>query len=408
MALSLIRSLTASASRNISALKRDAKRLQKNSFLVFGTEYPLKVCQNAVAVSRGFRSLADVDKLEQHIGMNRNAPFWVIRGRNDTHQGVLEALYCLDLEYTENGPVVFTGNQKHSILPALVLFLEQMSFKKLPGLVLIETKETSIQTTHIFDAIEKLEVEETLNKFRFLDLRDRNLPVSLSTEARCWIESIVSLLPNDIQEEIRNKGWSTHLEISAYEHAKSRNQVFGSSNFPCVPFLSIKSAIYQLISGAYPPLWMQPSSSGEISKVDIRRPPLEKSSEETLLSLIKKIENRQFHTGISCEHESRWRPYVVLFSRNDPASEVLAGVIHSYFSWKQDRDHRSPTLYVSDGAVPYAPKLLGLGGHTVIANGITEIPDGDGLGEFYGYKNSLKVSSLSNGIQFMGKHVSLK
>ncbi|MGV2749505.1 UNVERIFIED_CONTAM: hypothetical protein O1L25_14195 [Pseudomonas aeruginosa] len=87
MALSLIRSLTASASRNISALKRDAKRLQKNSVLVFGTEYPLKVCQNAVAVSRGFRSLADVDKLEQHIGMNRNAPFWVIRGRNDTHQG---------------------------------------------------------------------------------------------------------------------------------------------------------------------------------------------------------------------------------------------------------------------------------------------------------------------------------
>ncbi|MBG5850537.1 hypothetical protein I5E88_30045 [Pseudomonas aeruginosa] len=130
MALSLIRSLTASASRNISALKRDAKRLQKNSFLVFGTEYPLKVCQNAVAVSRGFRSLADVDKLEQHIGMNRSAPFWVIRGRNDTHQGVLEALYCLDLEYTENGPVVFTGNPKHSILPALVLFLEQMSFKK--------------------------------------------------------------------------------------------------------------------------------------------------------------------------------------------------------------------------------------------------------------------------------------
>ncbi|MGU1552441.1 hypothetical protein ACSERV_27995 [Pseudomonas aeruginosa] len=407
MALSFIRSLTASASRNISALKRDAKRLQKNSFLVFGTEYPLKVCQNAVAVSRGFRSLADVDKLEQHLGMNKNAPFWAIHSRNDTHQGILEALYCLDLEYTENGPIIFTGNQKHSILPALVLFLEQMSFKKLPGLILIETEATSIQKTSIFDAIKRLEIEETLNKFRFLDLRERNLPVSLSTESHCWIESITDALPNDIQEEIREKGWASHLKISAYEHAKSRNQVFGPSNFPCIPFLSVSSAIYQLTAGSYPPLWMQPSSSGEISKVDIRRPPLEKNSEEALLSLIKKLENRQFHTGISCEHESRWRPYVVLFSRNDPASEVLAGVIHSYFSWKQDRDHRSPTLYVSDGAVPYAPKLLGFGGHMATANGITEIPEGDGPEEFYGYKNSLKVVSLSNGIQFMGKHVSL-
>ena len=127
MAISLIRSLTASVVRNVSALKRDAKRLQKHSKLVFGTEYPLKVCQHAVSVSRGFRSLADVENLAQRLGLDKEAPFWTIVGRNDIHQDALNALYRLSLEYTENGPVVFLGEQTHSIVPALVLFIEQMS-----------------------------------------------------------------------------------------------------------------------------------------------------------------------------------------------------------------------------------------------------------------------------------------
>lgn len=80
MAFSLIRSLTASVVRNVSALKRDAKRLQKNSRLVFGTEYSLKVCQHAVAVSRGFRSLADVENMSRRLGLEKNAPFWTILG----------------------------------------------------------------------------------------------------------------------------------------------------------------------------------------------------------------------------------------------------------------------------------------------------------------------------------------
>lgn len=111
--------------------------------------------------------------------------------------------------------------------------------------------------------------------------------------------------------------------------------------------------------------------------------------------------------GISSEHESRWRPYVVLFSRHDPASEVLAGVVNSYFTWRPSRDERPPVLYVSDSTLPYAPGFLSFGGHTAVVNGLEKVPSGDGNGEFFGYKTALKVTGSPEGLQFMGKRVAL-
>ncbi|NVZ72578.1 MULTISPECIES: hypothetical protein [Pseudomonas] len=407
MAISLIRSLTASVIRNVSALKRDAKRLQKHSQLVFGTEYPLKVCQHAVAVSRGFRSLADVENLAHRLGMDKEAPFWTILGRNDTHQDVLNALYRLNLEYTENGPVVFTGGQIHSVLPALVLFLEQMSLKKLPGLILVETEAPSIQDTFIFDGIKKLGVEEVLEGFRSLDLRDRNLPVSLSTEARWWAKAITDVLPKDLQTALQQSGWEAGLEVSAYENAKSRNQVHNSKDFEAIPFYSVKEAAFQLALGKSWPLWISEDAARQTSAIGACPPELHKESKDIVLDLIKALDSRNFGLGVSSEHESRWRPYVVLFSRNDPASEVLAGVVRSYFSWRQSRDQRSPVLYVSDGATPYAPRFLCFGEHTAVVNGLDSIPVGDGPGEFFGYKNALKVVGTPDGLQYMGKRVPL-
>ncbi len=408
MAISLIRSLTVSVVRNVSALKRDAKRLQKHSELVFGTEYPLKVCQHAVSVSRGFRSLADVENLARRLGLDKDAPFWTILGRNDTHQNILSALYRLSLEYTENGPIVFTGEQKHSIVPALVLFLEQMSSMKLPGVILVETDASSIQDTLLFDGIQKLGFEEIFDGFRSLDLRDRNLPVSLSTEARCWVNAITDVLPKDIQKELQQTDWAMALEMSAKENAKSRNQIHEAKDFSSIPFYSVKEAAYQLLSARSWPLWISDDASQHASIIGERPPELRKDLKGTVLDLMQDLDNRNFGLGISSEHESRWRPYVVLFSRNDSASEVLASVVSSYFTWRPSRDERPPVLYVSDGALPYAPHFLRFGGHTVVVNGLERVPDGDGAGEFYGYKDALKVTGSTEGLQFMGKRVALE
>ncbi len=81
---------------------------------------------------------------------------------------------------------------------------------------------------------------------------------------------------------------------------------------------------------------------------------------------------------------------------------------HSYYSWCQPRENPAPILYVSDGASPYAPRLLSFGGNTAVVNGLAEIPDGKQPGEFYGYKNAFKVVGSPEGLTYMGKRVSLE
>ena len=408
MAISLIRSLTASVMRNVSALKRDAKRLQKHSQHVFGVEYSLKVCQHAMAVSRGFRSLGDVEHLAQRLGMDKSAPFWTIVARNDAHQNVLDALYRLNIEYTENGPLVFAGEQHHSMLPSLVLFLEQMSFKKLPGLIIVETEVSSIQDTLLFDAVRTLGVEEIFDGFRSVDLREKNLPVSISTEARWWVKAITDILPREVQTALQRCGWEDALAVSAYEKAKSRNQIRSSADFEPIPFCSVKEAAFQLLFGNSWPLWISEDAAWQTSEIGKLPPEIQAQNKHIIHELINELERRNFGLGLSCEHESRWRPYVIFFSRNDSASEVLAGAIRSYFSWRQDRDHRSPVLYISDGTKPYAPRFLGFGEHSAVVNGLEEVPSGDGPGEFYGYKNALKIVGGPDGLQYMGKRVTLE
>lgn len=412
MAISLIRSLSASVIRNVAGLKRDAKRLQKNSVDVFGTQYPLVTCQRALAVSRGFRSLEEVEKLGSRLGMDRDAPFYTIRSRNDAHESVLNALYRLDLEYAEGKPIVFLGEQRHAILPALVLFLEHMSFRKRPGLLLIETEAASCQDTVVQDAIQRLGVEDILDGFRTLDLRDRNLPLALSTEARCWAGAITSIVHPVAEERLGRNGWSKAFEAHSLADANGRRQIFGSSPFETIPFYSVAEGARAASKEFATKASRQRAAGGN---ADDTKSEDGGAGEDTdgrtlghLMDVINELSRREFSVGTSAEHESRWRPYVALFSRFDPASEVLAGVLHSYFYWRNvnARAERQPVLYVSQSGA-YAPRFLGFGDHTAVVNGLSEIPTGNGVGELYGYRNALRAVATEEGLQYMGTRVAI-
>ncbi len=88
---------------------------------------------------------------------------------------------------------------------------------------------------------------------------------------------------------------------------------------------------------------------------------------------------------------------------------MLAGALHSLYSDRyakpELRDSRPVVLYVSDRAEPYAPSCLSFGNHTLVVNGLSQVPLGDGEGEFYGYKNALAVRATFEGLQFMGTRV---
>ncbi|KVD16121.1 hypothetical protein WI80_00090 [Burkholderia ubonensis] len=401
MALSLIRGLTASVYRNLASLKRDAKRLQRQSQRVFGAEYPLSTCQQAVAVSRGFKSFADIEKLGARLGFARSDPFWTIQSRNDSHQQVLEALYRLELEVSEMGPVVFLGEQGHAILPALVLFFEEMSHRKVPSLLLVETKAQSVQDTVIAAAIAELGFDETFEGFRSLDLRETALPVSLHTNERYWVGSIVSALPKNTQQHLTS-GWDQRVERSAREDAEARHQLFGTDDFRTIPFYSVKTGV--AVANSTLRRRSRNRNDCDGSDADVNHDALEQ-----VASLVEQLDAREFSAGVSVEHESLRRPYVALFSRDDPASVVLAGALHSLFSERYAkpalRDHRPSILYVSDRAEPYAPACLSFGNHSMVVNGLSDVPTGDGDGEFYGYKNALKVRATFGGVQFMGTRV---
>ena len=405
MALSIIRGLTATVFRNLAALKRDAKRLQKHSLHVFGTEYPLSTCQHAIAVSRGFRSLADVEKLGARIGLERDAPFFTIRSRNDTHQEVLEAIYRLELEVSSNGPVVILGQQSQAILPALVMLVEEMSYKKAPGVILVETSAQAVEDTVVYTAITQLGLDEMFEGFRSLDLRETALPMSLSTEAGCWISALTDALPGQVSERLPS-GWAYDVEQAAHDGAQSRHQIFGTDGFPAIPFYSVKMAPHVVRSNLIRKRWEQNGHNAHAEDVNH---PFDKEEEKAVarvLELISQLEARKFDVGVSAEHESRRRPFVVLFSRNDPASVVLASVIHSFFYSRYAsvamRDQRPPILYVSDQPESYAPRYLTFGNHTIVVNGLSELPTGEGPGEFYGYKNALTARAAKDSLQYMG------
>lgn len=377
----------------------------------FGTNFFAGACDLGRSyLVNGFarlKSLADVPRLTQQIGNNRNSPFFTFNSRNDCHQALLEALEQVQLDYVEGRPVVMLGEQKHAILPALVLLLEQMNFKKRPGLILIETEAPTRQDTVLQGAIEKLGVGDIVDNFRALDLREGTIPMSLGTSARLWSEMICNTLPIEIAQQLEQTGWRMALELSAEDFARGRRQIFGSKDFPTISFYEVNSAAAQLASARYWPNWLSEATQWQVKEIGDAPPVLDTDDRDAVMTLIDALNTRNFQTGPTGEYESRTRPFVALFSRHDSASEVLAGVIHSYFYWRDvsDRDNRAPILYLSDNDTPYAPKFLSFGDHTGIVNGLSEIPVGNRQGEFYGYKNALKATVGSSGLQFMGTRV---
>lgn len=372
---SLIRGLTASISSNVSALKRQAKRLQKASPEIFGHQITIEQAQEAVARANGFYHWAEINELSVKAGADRSTPFWHVFGRNDLHGKILDALVCAEVDLNENGPIVLLGEPCEAALPATCLFAEMISARKEPGLILIETDQPTLQETAVGSSISLLGLDESFSHFRVIDAREKTLPVAISATPEVWARSIVDLLSKKDRDKFELSGawhlfeqfiiasgvvshWYTEsqqiLSFGIVENAARYLRNFDLAKYNLVDMLKgdFKTSVELDIQAC--------TSRGGV-------PP---DALQHVIEIVEAFSERKTELGPVLWSESERRPTVVLFNRKDAVSEVLASAVHEMFYWRYVPQRAiRPILYVSDTGTRSIPPMLNFGSETIIVNG---------------------------------------
>lgn len=335
MDFSFLRALRASVRLTLGTLQKDAKRLQRATGDVFGRDFSLSACQEAYARARGFRSWHEAQTvLERASRSASSTPFWTIASRNDAHQAVFTALAVAEIDMSENGPVVFSGEQKHAVRPAACLWFEMMSAASIPGLALVNTQAAAFQDTQFGRAVDDLGLQEIVEQCRFVDLREQHQPIAISTSAFGWTMSLISALSEPARERFRGTGMQRLLESMLLNLVgKNAQSEYG------IPIDSVETVVRALCSSTpYIPAALRSEENQPISSLahDLNRyiKDLDKDAAAELLELVCDASAKGVRLGTILASESTRRPTVVLFDGNKPATVLLAGVIHSLYYWR--------------------------------------------------------------------------
>jgi hypothetical protein len=363
MELSLFRSLSTAIGNNLTSLKRQSKRLHKASPRIFGKEYPLTVCQEAVAAAHGLPSWLHVGKLLARAGIDREKPFWHQDGRNDRHQQLLHAIYTLELSALTNDAVIVRGDINSSLEVGLCLWLEEMSSRQRPGLLLIETDAEAIQDTPVWQAAQSLGQNQLLDQFRFIDTRERRLPGALLMDPISWAEAVECGLP-DSMRHISTKSWfRTFCELAilvyGYEYHANNPSLAGMPagllkhvamllkhpDLFLVNFLKLLSSTNRINTRA---------DSFEVDMhLFLQDCPADVRDE--LCTIMTSMADIIALEGVDLIRETRHRPTVVLFCRSNPVSVALASTIEIEVARRScgSRDSSFPIFYANCGEHGY-------------------------------------------------------
>ncbi|QUO29229.1 hypothetical protein KEH57_22215 [Burkholderia cenocepacia] len=209
----------------------------------------------------------------------------------------------------------------------MTILIEEMSRRRVPGLIMIGTDARTIQDTDIQRAAIQLVRDETIDAFRSVDLRENNLQVVISAPARWWISSIVNA---EDREALSSCGWSSVVEDAADAFAKN----LGGSENGLIDFYPVYQAICSLAHAAYCPSALSDEQISFLEQ-DVGKPPPTISFEtrDQIFDIVDRLYRRHFRSGWSMSLETKHRPLIALFSRSDLANVALAGAVHSLFYW---------------------------------------------------------------------------
>ncbi|MBU3626025.1 hypothetical protein ICN48_07235 [Polynucleobacter sp. JS-Safj-400b-B2] len=376
MSMSFIRGLTASVLSNFSNIKRQVKRLQKDSLRVVGRQLSIEECQELIAAINGYKKWADISEIAIRTSADRSQPFYRILSRSDFHEKILSGLIDCELELNDSKPLVFLGSQCHAAIPAYCLWLETISAQRNPGLILIETDKQAIQETELWSAISSLGLEEVTNRFRVIDTREKVLQVSISATPRGWVRSIAAILNPAERERFETSGAFYLLEklISAYAHiGRWDGQNRGDAPSSCLEQALFFLANHHVLTQSL--LVQMTDHESEHLKRDLEQylPTLTEEVFLLLKKLYDSLRASEIGLGTVMWTETEYRPTIVLFNRANQLSEVIAGAIFECFYGRYVNLRATrPILYYSDIADKRLPNLLGFAGNSIICNGVNE------------------------------------
>lgn len=375
MNIPFLRGLTASIGSNVATLKKQAKRMHKSAPVIFGQPVSLEQCQEAIAHAIGFQRWADVSDLAIKAGADRSIPFWRIQSRNDSHATILSALTESQLELNENGAIVLLGTPENTAETAVCLWVESISARGEPGLILVNTKHQTLQDTSLGDAITSLGLREEFAQFRVIDAREKTLPVAICGTPSGWVNAITSILPEEHQKSFEATGGAHLFNKAVLGYGFVERWITDDEEGGSVPYSVVAKAARLLgkpESFAPHLLDFMTGSDRDGLAIDVQKyteNPYPKSLER-VLHIVDSLAERGISLGPILWQESKHRPTVVLFSQDDEASTVIASVVHDmyYARYVMQRATR-PILYFDDTKNARLPELLSFASGTVIVNG---------------------------------------
>ena len=378
MDFSFLKALAASVRSQVSSLKSQSKRLHTASLKLFGQAYPIEVCREAVAVANGYRSWREVQNLAANVGQDKSLPAWHIHNRTDLHEACLKALIQTDVEMSESHPVVMLGPLENAALPAVCLWIEQISHRKVPGCIVIETNEATFQKTHVGQAAKALGLADLFQRFRVIDAREPSIALAMTGTAMEWIDALSEAFTEEQWKKLESTNVRVHFEYLIAELARQRGAADGYSDFGSY-VLGTACTVLRNPGIIYNQLHHHDKEKG--SRYDFLETRFEQDvmscPRETLDAFIEVVEATQARlsdVGILLQFESLHRPTVVLCNTEDRVSMVLARLVRGMYlnRFVSDRSIR-PLLFCGISDKPTLPKLLEFGTETVMLNGETDM-----------------------------------
>lgn len=376
MEFSLLKALAASVRGQVASLKKQSKRLHTVSAEVFGQQYSVETCNEAVARANGYRDWREVLSLSNAAGVDRNLPAWHIHARTPAHEQVLRALIECDVEMSEMRSVVVLGNVESAAVVATCLWTEQISARKVPGLIVIDTSLPTIQRTPVGLAAKYLGISDMHQRFRVIDAREPSIPLAITATAREWEKCLFDTLSQADAKRLDESG-GRHLFRQLLEVYQRSLRSYAKDEFDFY-VVSNTSAAFSILSEGRPvgiPLADEfPSAVYDMERFRERLSPEVQAAATRLHEIISALDDILGSTGILLQHETLHRPTAVLFNADRIESVAIAGVIHQmyYNRFVSERAVR-PTLYCSTEHRDQLPNFLQCGMETVIANGETDI-----------------------------------